>query len=505
MVSTPAQYHGGAPRSILMKMQFPCFEAAVMQWRVAQSGVLLALWILGAAGNAFSQPAAPGAEAIALQEFSRSLEGLAQKAGPAIVQVVAAGYGPLTEGEAIRGVLARRRTGGSGVILDPNGYIVTNAHVVEGAERVQVLLSIASENGAPGDSILRPQPSLREAAIAGVDLETDLAVLKVEEKNLPFLELGDSDELRQGQLVFAFGSPRGLENSFTMGVVSSVARQLEPEDTMIYIQTDTAINPGNSGGPLLDAAGRVMGINTLIFSQSGGNEGLGFAAPSNIVRTVFEQIRATGSVRRGQIGIHAQTITPVLAAGLGLGRAWGAVIADVVPGGPAEIAGVEAGDVVLTMDGKVIENARQLLVNLYQRKIGDVVYLEVLRGTERKTIRVAALEQPDDMGRLAPLVSREEHLIEKLGVLGIAIDRDIAAMLPPLRSPGGVIVAARVADGPPWNALFQPGDVIHAVNQTATTSLRELREALDQFAPGDPVVFQLERLGRMQFLPVHWE
>jgi serine protease Do len=220
---------------------------------------------------------------------------------------------------------------------------------------------------------------------------------------------------------------------------------------------------------------------------------------------VFEQIRATGSVRRGQIGIHVQTITPVLAEGLGLSRAWGAVIADVVPGGPAEIAGVEAGDVVLTMDGKVIENARQLLVNLYQRKIGDVVYLVVLRGTEQKEIRVAALNQPDDMERLAPLVSREEHLIEKLGVLGMAIDRDIAAMLPPLRSPGGVIVAARVADGPPWNALFQPGDVIHAVNQTATNSLRELREALDQFAPGDSVVFQLERLGRMQFLPVHWE
>ena len=194
------------------------------------------------------------------------------------------------------------------------GYIVTNAHVVQGAHKVQVQLAAPRRGGAR--SILGPRPRLVGAQIVAIDEETDLAVLKVDEKALPFLELADSDGVRPGQLVLAFGSPLGLDSSVTMGVVSAVARQLEPDDPMIYIQTDASINPGNSGGPLVDTDGRVVGINTLILSQSGGNEGLGFAAPSNIVRNVFEQMRKYGRVRRGEIGVRAQTITPSLAEGL---------------------------------------------------------------------------------------------------------------------------------------------------------------------------------------------
>jgi serine protease Do len=384
--------------------------------------------------------------------------------------------------------------------------VITNAHVVAGAERVQVLLAYRVDDGGPGQSILRPRAKLREAEIVGIDPETDLAVIKVDgEQEMPYLEFGDSDELRQGQLVFAFGSPLGLENSFTMGVVSSVARQLEPEGSMIYIQTDTAINPGNSGGPLLDAQGRIMGINTLIFSQSGGNEGIGFAAPSNIVRTVYQQIRESGVVRRGEIGIHAQTITPILAEGLGLSQDWGAILADVAPGGPGAIAGLQAGDVVLTMDEKIIENGRQLLVNLYQRKIGDVVRLEVLRGKEKLNIRVAVLEEANDPARLLRLVTRDENLVEQLGVLALALDRNIRSMLPPLRKSAGVVVAARVAEGPYWNALLQPGDVIYAVNTTPTPGLQDLRDALDTLAAGDAIVIQFERLGRMQYVTFLWE
>src|SRR6185503_10080895 len=177
-----------------------------------------------------------------------------------------------------------------------------------------------------------------DAKIVGIDRESDLAVIRIEKTDLPHLRFGDSEELRQGQLVLAFGNPLGLANSVTMGVVSSIARQLKPDDPMIYIQTDAPINPGNSGGPLLDTEGRVVGINTFILSQSGGSEGIGFAIPSSIVHTVVEQIRKDGHVHRGQIGIRAQSITPSLAAGLGLKRDWGVFLGDVDPEGPADAA-----------------------------------------------------------------------------------------------------------------------------------------------------------------------
>ena len=186
--------------------------------------------------------------------------------------------------------MARSRAMGSGVVVDPEGYVVTNAHVVEGAERLQVFL--LAPRPAPGSSILRPRSRGVPARVLGLDRETDLAVLEARRRQgLPALSFGDSETLREGQLVFAFGSPLGLENSVSMGVVSAVARQLRADDPMIYMQTDASINPGNSGGPLVDSAGRVMGLNTAILSQSGGSEGIGLAVPSNIVRTIYERLR----------------------------------------------------------------------------------------------------------------------------------------------------------------------------------------------------------------------
>ena len=296
------------------------------------------------------------------------------------------------------------------------------------------------------------------AQIVGTDLETDLAVLRIQETNLPFLVLGDSDGLRTGQVVMAFGSPLGLENSVTLGVVSAVARQLRPEDPMIYLQTDASINPGNSGGPLVDTDGRVVGINTLILSQSGGSEGIGFAAPSNIVRNVYEQIRATGKVRRGELGVNAQTITPSMALALGLARDWGVVFGDVTPGGPAAAAGLQVGDIIVSLDGKVMENARQFQVNLYRRAVGETVRLEVLRGASPLTFFAAVTERPTDPDRFQRLVRPGEHLIRELGILGLNLDRDVAALLPPLRRAVGVLVASTVAGSfpPPAEALL-PG------------------------------------------------
>jgi len=310
------------------------------------------------AGSAVTQQSAGPLTDASLQALSDDFETLAERATPAVVQIVASGYGPIEDGNSFAATVARQRGGGSGVILDPNGYIITNAHVVDGAGRVQVLLASRRTADPEPRSTLKPRPRLCEAKVLGVDVETDLAVLRIDEVNLPSLELADSDTVRQGQIVFAFGSPLGLENTVTMGVVSSSARQLEPDHPMIYIQTDSAINPGNSGGPLLNVEGEVIGINTLILSQSGGNEGVGFAVPSNIVWTVYKQLRDNGVVRRGEIGVTAQTITPLLAAGLGLSRDWGVILGDVRRRGPGEIGGLQVGDIVLSLNGKPMENAR---------------------------------------------------------------------------------------------------------------------------------------------------
>jgi serine protease Do len=433
-----------------------------------------------------------------LSDLSDTLEALTSKINPAVVQVISTGYQMQTSG-AGAGFITRQRSGGSGVIVDPSGYIVTNRHVIRGLTKIQVVLAVPKEVGGPGSSILKARGEIHEAAVIGSDLETDLAVLKIESEGLPYLGLGDSETIRQGQIVLALGSPLGLDNSVSMGVVSAVARQLRPEDPMIYIQTDASINPGNSGGPLVDTDGNVVGINTLIFSKSGGSEGLGFAAPSNIVRTVYEQIRENGRVPRGQIGVVAQTITPLIAAGLGLQQDWGVILADVLPGGPAQMAGLAVGDVVLTMDAKPMENARQFNVNLYQHKVGDTVFLQILRGADKNLLRVPVIERTDVIERFASMVTPEQNLVGRLGILGIEVDADIAQMLSSERKLGGVLVAALSPNAVGATGSFLPGDIIYELNKTSITNLRLLRETVAGLKEGDPVVAQVLRDGSLLY------
>jgi serine protease Do len=439
------------------------------------------------------QPAKPG-----LAEISESFEALAERINPAVVSIFATGYSMGQGITSARELIAESRSRGSGVILTEDGYIVTNAHVVSGARRVRLLLPRRSEGG---NSILGTRGETAGAQIVGVDLETDLAVLKMEATGLPHLELGDSEALRPGEIVFAFGSPLGLDNSVTMGVVSASARQLRPDDPMIYIQTDASINPGNSGGPLVDAVGNVVGINTLIFSQSGGSEGLSFAAPSNIVRTVFEQIRQTGRVHRGEIGVTAQTISPLMARGLGLSQEWGAILADVAPSGPAASAGLKPGDVVVSLDGKTMENARQLAVNLYQRSVSDRVRIEALRGAERLQFDVEVVGRKDHPNRFAGMVHPDRNLVPQLGILGMDLDRSMAPFFSGLRRASGVIVAARAIEATPLEGEgLKPGDVIYAVNQLDVRSLSELKASIARYRPGDPVVIQVERDGTLRYV-----
>lgn len=446
-------------------------------------------------GDVSAQTAVPPG----LSTLSHALEGLAERVSPSVVQIVVVGYGlPEANQSGSDALLERRRSTGSGVIVDPGGYIVTNHHVVAGARRVRVMLPIVRDSKT-GRSVVRPRGRTVDATIVGIDEETDLAVIHVEETGLPALSFGDSDALKPGQIVCAFGSPLGLENSVSMGVVSAVGRQLEPEDPMVYIQTDAPINPGNSGGPLVDTEGRLIGINTLILSSGGGNEGLGFAAPSNIVRSVFQQIRGTGRVRRGTIGVFAQTISPTLAQALKLPQDAGVILGDVLPGSTAQRAGLQVGDIILTLDGKVMENGRQFDVNLYSRAAGQVATLEVLRGTERLKYPVAVAEREGDPFRFADLVSPERNVLERLGVLALDTSQSVSDALGGLRLKGGVLVAARAINVGAEYGL-QPGDVIFSVNGTPVSALVELRSLIGRLPANAPCTLQIQREGQLMFL-----
>ncbi len=437
----------------------------------------------------------------ALTGLNEAFRSLVNRVSPAVVQISVTGYSPnIGAVTPSADLLSPKRGTGSGVILDPAGYVVTNAHVVAGARRIQVILPSSTSIEPGKGSILKSPGRVIGAQILRLDSETDLAILKTSEADLPSLPLGDSDSVQQGELVFAFGSPLGLEASVTMGVVSSIARQLRPEDPLIYIQTDAPINPGNSGGPLVNARGKVIGINSLIFSQSGGSEGIGFAAPSNIVRNVFEQIRETGRVRRGEIGVHAQTINATLAGGLSLTRSSGVILADVYPGSPGEKAGLEIGDIILAQNGKLMENGRQFHVNLYNQAIGKRVRLDILRGAEEISLTIPIAERSDDPERFSDLVTPERNLISKLGILGLNLESNIASMIPGLRNRSGVVVAAISAETLSRSTSFLPGDVIHAINGEPVNGLEGLRNLVSTLTLYDPIVAQIERRGRFEYL-----
>jgi serine protease Do len=444
---------------------------------------------------AAAQSASAGQRSAAAQRAAAlDFRDIADRVRPALVQV-------LTASEAVRGssgLVAGSNGVGSGVIVDAEGYLVTNAHVVQGARRIQVVLAPAP---APDTrSVLRPPGRAMPARLVGMDLETDIAVLQIQEKGLSALPFADSETVRQGQLVLAFGSPLGLDQTLTMGVVSAVARQLRPDDPMIYLQTDASINPGNSGGPLVDLEGRVVGINAMIATQSGGSEGIGFAAPSNIVKSVFDQIRRTGRVRRSRIGARVQTITPTLARGLKLPRNYGVLVSDVVAGGAAARAGLQIGDVVTKLDGKPMENARQLEVNVYRQEPGKTIALEVLRAGSPAVAEITVEERIDDPSQFAMRVSAEKDRIDELGILCLDLDDEILPLLPALRARAGVLVAAVTADAPPSADPLLPGDVIFSVNNDGVSSRAGLRSALQAIAAGDPIVLQVERSGGLRYL-----
>jgi serine protease Do len=459
--------------------------------------ILLILSLPGAV--LLAQVAQPQPKQNSLVEFSGEIRLLSRRVSPAVVQISVSGYGPLdqTTGHSVS-LFGRQESIGSGVIVDPDGFIVTNAHVVSGAVRIKVAFAgVVSPNNTVDDP---GELENVEAKIVGVDTESDLAVLKVDRKGLTALKFMNSDRLRQGDLVLALGAPMGLANSMSLGIVSAPARSLGEQNPMVYVQTDASINPGNSGGPLVNMNGLLAGLNTFILSQSGGNEGLGFAIPANTVRDVYLQVRKNGQVKRGELGIFTQNITPVMAKGLSLARDHGVVVADVEPESPADSAGLRRGDVLVSLDGKAIGSASQLENRIFRRQAGEKVQLAILRGKQEFTFSLYVRERTDPSSLLARLAHPERNLIARLGVLCVQIDKDLAAMIPGLRREYGLIVAAKAPGGQSQFIDLQPGDIIDAVNTFPVAFIDTLQSSLDRMQPGDPVVLQIERNGRFQYL-----
>ncbi len=356
---------------------------------------------------------------------------------------------------------------GSGVIIDGQGLIITNNHVIEGADQVTVVLSDRREF---------------DAEIALADERTDLAILRVDVKgeDLPFLELSDSDDIKVGDLVLAIGNPFGVGQTVTSGIVSALARTgIGISDFNSFIQTDAAINPGNSGGALLDMDGRLIGINTAIFSKSGGSLGIGFAVPSNMVRTIIASIGKDGRLVRPWLGAAGQTVTADIAASLGQDRPRGVLINDLHPKGSAYKAGIRVGDVVLSVNGHEVNDPRQLRFRIATLPVGERATFSVLRGGRNAELSVNLAAPPEDPPRnAADLKGRHPLSGTRVANLSPALADELG-----LNTFGeGVIILRIYRDAPAGRLGFRPGDVVRAVNGKAVRSVRNLKRLLSQRA-----------------------
>jgi serine protease Do len=448
-------------------------------------------------------------KAKALTDFSGALERLAATVAPAVVQVQVSAWCASDSGGTI---LSSCHVVGSGVIVDPSGYIITNEHVVRNARHIRVMLTPKTDQAGDGpapfgkpqalDSVVvganRDPVGKREvldAAIVGASRETDIALLKIEASGLPAIPL---DRIgrgpRQGQVVLAVGSPEALDNTMTIGIVSAVGRQPHPDYPMLYIQTDAAINPGNSGGPLLDVEGGLIGINTFMLSESGRNQGLGFAVPAGVVRYVYEQLRAHGSVRQSLVGVRVQTLTPGLAQGLGLSQGYGVMISDVLPDSPAEAAGLQARDIITAVDGAPISALPYYTAMMYLHDPTVPVAVTALRGDHALRFQVPAVTA-DDQYLKDLSIDPIESFIPELGIFGKSV-----SLRNGVRSDTGIYVVAITSGNEDPGTELTPGDVIASLNGTPLRSVQELRQALHELAGNKPAVLQIERVGQFIYL-----
>lgn len=375
-----------------------------------------------------------------------------------------------------------RSSMGSGFVLTKDGYIVTNNHVVEGADAVVVRFSDRQEY---------------DAVIVGLDELSDLALLKIEADDLPTLPLAQPDELKVGEWVLAIGSPFGLDFSVTAGIVSAMGRSLptETNDNYVpFIQTDVAINPGNSGGPLFNLAGEVVGVNSQIYTRSGGSIGLSFAIPVSVVRDVVDQLRDGGQVKRGWLGVSIQNVDKNLAEGFGLDRPRGALVVDVVDESPAAEAGLQSGDVIMTFDGETIETSSQLPHVVGLVKPGSQVEVSVMRDGTLRTLKVEVGALPE---RSKPVPASAQSSEENL--LGLVVKNADQQTLEALGLSAAVVVEKVVPESPAAAQGILPGDAITMVGSSPIRSVADFDKAVAQLDPGQSIPLRLNRRGSPMF------
>jgi serine protease Do len=382
----------------------------------------------------------------------------------------------------------KERSLGSGVIVDPTGLIITNNHVVSKADEIKVYLADKRDF---------------KAKLIGTDAKTDLALLKIEAEGLHTIPWADSDRLEVGEYVLAIGNPFGLNQTVTMGIVSAVGRAsmgiAEYED---FIQTDAAINPGNSGGALVNVRGELVGINTAIFSQSGGNMGIGFAVPSNMARSIVEQLTKTGKVIRGWLGVSIQELSPELASQFGVVETKGVLVSDVLDDSPAKRAGFERGDVIVEFDGKPVENPTQLRNLVAQTVIGKKVVVKFLREKRTKTLEVAIAEQPKNLAQAGG-----EEAGESTAPTGVLSDLDVRELTPELAgrlglpsSEKGVAVVRVKSGGAAEEAGVKEGDLVLEVNRQPIANVKAYEKAVSKLGKDQPVLLLIKRQGRTTYL-----
>ena len=390
------------------------------------------------------------------------------------------------------------QSAGSGVIVDSNGFIVTNNHVVEGATEITVTLSDRREFSAK---------------VVGTDPKTDLAVVKIEAKNLPSLKWAEYEKLQVGDLVLAVGSPFGLSSTVTLGIISALGRgNVGIADYEDFIQTDAAINPGNSGGALVNMNGELMGINTAIFSRTGGSEGIGFAIPSSIALDIVESLQKTGKVVRGWMGVAIQEITPALAKSFKLPeQRKGVLISDVNENGPSHAAGIKRGDVVIAFNGKEVHNVSQLRNLVARTMVGQDAQVKVLRDGKEQSIAVKVAERPTDemLAKKEPSAPKEpvetvklpDNVLASLRVQGLDVATMSQFKIP--ANTTGVVVTSVENGGAAEAAGLQRGDVIQEVNHEAVKTLDEYQKASGILKKDELAVLLLSRQGNSLFVAVN--
>jgi serine protease Do len=382
----------------------------------------------------------------------------------------------------------RQRGTGSGVIISSDGYILTNNHVAGEAEQINVKLADGREF---------------KAKRIGTDQDTDLAVIKIEAQGLTFAKLGNSDSLEQGEWVIALGSPFGLEQTMTAGIVSAIGRDLGAGAGQFthFIQTDASINPGNSGGPLINMQGEVIGINALIFSQSGTSSGIGFAIPSNLANKVYAQLIKSGKVTRGYLGVYLRPVTPALARAIGYEGTDGAQVQDITKeDSPAARAGLRSGDVIVEFEGKPVKTPAQLTELVADMPVGRPAQLKYVREGRTQTTTVNLGERPATGEVQEQKQGEDDENGSPLGISTQTVTPDIARELK-LRITSGVVVQNIQTDSPAAEVL-QRGDVIHRINRMPVTNRQDYVRAMQSLKGDKEIALQIERGGQLQFIIV---